>query len=413
MTLAHIAFNREPSENDGSQIFAENRYSDRSCSAAETLLRVVPLLRSFGITRAARVTGLDRVGIPVWNAVRPNARSLSIHQGKGITDDDARASATMEAIERSVAENFAIASTSATRDALFRKNLKHDTLDSLLGLRQKPLEDEETAEWVEATNLVDGSPILVPLQAVGLDRTQVSRYWQSSDGLASGNTIQEAMLHGLLERVERDADTLWSLNRRRERLATRFDPRDLNAPIVDGLSEKIAAAGLRMVLFDTTSNLGIPAVSALIGPVEGSVPRLRYIDAAGGSGAHPVAARAAIRAITEAAQSRLTLITGARDDVDPVRYEDDLSPSLIEDLGSPAAKAPPRDASFAFLPPSEWIAQIVGAIRGHTERIYAVDLTPDQPAFSVVKVLIPDLENPEGARRQRYGARALARLTVF
>lgn len=389
------------------------RYSDRICTAAETLARVAPLLESFGITRVARVTGLDRVGIPVWNAMRPNAKSLSIHQGKGITDEDARASATMEAIERSAAEQVEVPHRFESRASLVSRKCAYDPLDNLLGLRQKPFADDEPLAWIEGTNLIDGSSILLPHQAVAIDRTRNSRYWQSSDGLASGNTREEAMLHGLLERVERDADTLWSLERRPARLQSRFDHAAFRDSVVDNLAGRIAAAGLRLVLFDMTSDLGIPAVSALIGPDKGSGAAMRYIDAAGGSGAHPVATRAAIRAITEAAQSRLTLISGARDDVDPHRYDDELSQALVEDLASPAVKAPPSNAPFAGVGPEELLSYVVTAVSNVTNRIFAVDLMPSEQRLAVAKVLVPDLENPEGARRQRYGARALTKLTEF
>ncbi len=78
-------------------------YSDRACSAEETFRRIEPCLAAHGITRLGRLTGLDKVGIPVWQAVSPNARSIVINNGKGITDLDAKVSAAMEALERTVA----------------------------------------------------------------------------------------------------------------------------------------------------------------------------------------------------------------------------------------------------------------------------------------------------------------------
>lgn len=80
-----------------------NGYSDRICSPEQTWSRIEAILPRFGITRLSRLTGLDRLGIPVWNAVSPNARSIVINQGKGITDIDAKVSAAMEALERAVA----------------------------------------------------------------------------------------------------------------------------------------------------------------------------------------------------------------------------------------------------------------------------------------------------------------------
>ena len=58
----------------------------------------------FGITRLGRLTGLDRIGIPVWTATRPNATNLSVSQGKGVDDAAAAVSAVMEAAEMAAAE---------------------------------------------------------------------------------------------------------------------------------------------------------------------------------------------------------------------------------------------------------------------------------------------------------------------
>ena len=50
----------------------------RSTAPEETLARVAPLLPALGITRLANITGLDRIGIPVVVACRPNSRSLAV-----------------------------------------------------------------------------------------------------------------------------------------------------------------------------------------------------------------------------------------------------------------------------------------------------------------------------------------------
>src|SRR5882724_3967893 len=71
----------------------------RTVSPAETLARVTPLLPAMGITRVANVTGLDRIGVPVAMVYRPNARSIAVSPGKGLTLDAARCSGVMESIE--------------------------------------------------------------------------------------------------------------------------------------------------------------------------------------------------------------------------------------------------------------------------------------------------------------------------
>ena len=59
-----------------------------------------------GITRLGNITGLDRIGIPVAIAVRPNSRSVSVAQGKGLEMPQAMASALMEACETFHAEQI-------------------------------------------------------------------------------------------------------------------------------------------------------------------------------------------------------------------------------------------------------------------------------------------------------------------
>ena len=63
------------------------------CTPEATLARIQPLLQHIGITRLANVTYLDEIGIPVYQAIRPNAKTLSVSQGKGLT----RAHAAIEA----------------------------------------------------------------------------------------------------------------------------------------------------------------------------------------------------------------------------------------------------------------------------------------------------------------------------
>src|SRR5579872_5344414 len=78
----------------------------RIVSPDVTLQRMMPHAASCGITRVANITGLDVIGIPVWVAFRPNSRSLSVSQGKGLDDAAAKASAVMESIEAFHAERI-------------------------------------------------------------------------------------------------------------------------------------------------------------------------------------------------------------------------------------------------------------------------------------------------------------------
>lgn len=386
-------------------------YSDRCCTPEETLRRIAPLLSQHGITRLARLTDLDILGIPVWNAVAPNARSIVINQGKGITDTDAKISAAMEALERAVAGNPQASRVTTNWNALVEAGNRADRLDGLIAMEQDDIRPDERIEWAEGVDLMTGGTAYVPFEAIGLDRTQGGRFWQSSDGLASGNTFEEAVLHGLLERIERDAYVLWQVSSSEWRHGSRIPASSLDDPIVAELESRIAAAGLKLSLCDITSNIGIPCYSALLGP--GNIREMhnpRYLDVTHGSGAHVNPVRAAIRAITEAAQSRLTFISGARDDIDPGRFEQPLPIETQQCFGGdpvrrPIASAPNLRGSEALL--AHTLDRLKQAGIG---QVIAVDLSRAGMPFSVAKVFVPQLENPDGPRKRRFGTRAISRV---
>ena len=79
---------------------------ERAVDPKETLERVEPLMKKAGITRLADITDLDRIGIPVFSAIRPSAETgaISVYNGKGMTKEVAKVSALMEGYERYSAE---------------------------------------------------------------------------------------------------------------------------------------------------------------------------------------------------------------------------------------------------------------------------------------------------------------------
>ena len=78
----------------------------RAIAPEDTIKNVESKLRIAGVTRVAEITHLDRVGIPVYSAIRPDAAegAVSIYAGKGATKPQAKASAMMESFERFSAE---------------------------------------------------------------------------------------------------------------------------------------------------------------------------------------------------------------------------------------------------------------------------------------------------------------------
>jgi ribosomal protein S12 methylthiotransferase accessory factor len=382
----------------------------RNTTPAQTYRTVEPYLRRLGITRVASQTGLDRIGIPVWCAFVPNARAIVIAQGKGLDDDAARVSAVMEAVERSVATEPACSRRIATATGLKDGGERLHRLDILVARGKLPLGPLEPVSWAEAEDLLTGGRIWLPFEAVDFDRTSPSpRFWQSSDGLASGNTRNEALLHGLLERIERDALALWSVTATARRFVRRIDPTRFECPALLSLVDAIDRAGLQLALFDVTTDLGIPCAAALLAPVE--LDRgIRHVDLTLGAGAAMQPEGAVLRAMLEAVQSRMTFIAGARDDLLPSVFEKKADKAhlaafrapmtcLVDDM--PSLKADETDAAIGAL-----VQHL--AVRGISE-LFCVDLGPEWLPVSVVKVVAPQLENPDGARRMRFGPRALAR----
>ena len=383
----------------------------RSCPPGETFDKVSPFLRQLGITRISKQTGLDKIGIPVWCAYTPNAKAIVIAQGKGADDESAKTSALMEAVERVIATQPACEIVTEPRAELIAQGQAVHSLNCLLATGHDPISDTETIEWTSATDLVSGGTCWLPYRAICFDRTQINpRFWLSTDGLASGNNKEEAILHGLLERVERDAMALWAVAPQNQRFAKRISLNIFEDDANVQMLRMIHDAGLEIALFDISSDLEIPCFIALLGPRRPYQGQLRHVDITLGAGASPFPVTAASRAISEAAQSRMTFIAGARDDLVPETYTRAADPALLKAF---EASADTHD----FKLPIESIKNTEDALEKVTahlkaykiDQLYAIDLTPDWLPVSVVKVVTPQLENPDGDRRIRIGTRALLR----
>ncbi|SCX32562.1 putative methanogenesis marker protein 1 [Agrobacterium sp. DSM 25558] len=386
-------------------------YSDRSCSARETMSRIAPSLSKYGVTRLSRLTDLDRVGIPVWNAISPNSRSIVINQGKGIEDIDAKVSAAMEALERAVAG----APTIGVRQASFREleseGFAADPLPSLILGGQSEIRPEEILAWTLGYDIISQHDVWVPRDALLLDDTGANQFWQSSDGLASGNTLLEATFHGLLERIERDADVLSQFDSEEEVKRRCIAVDSLADPVLTELAKRVHDAGFRLQMFDMTSDVGIPCFKAYMAPMMPSEGALRYIEVTYGAGAHPNPVRAAIRAVTESAQSRLTYISGARDDIDPDTFTRPLPDHLRDMLSIQPRSYVPLPCLAGETTLDGMLKAVIGKLEDRgIKSVITVHLNPGEDEFSVVKVLVPELENVDGRRKRRFGPRALKRI---
>jgi len=387
------------------------QYSDRARAPRQTVAVMRPRFSEFGITRLARLTGLDHIGIPVWAAIRPNSRTLSGSQGKGLDDEAAQASAVMEAVEVATAERSDLLHVLASLNELGHEGSAADALKPLLRFGEEPLAPDLTTQWSDAWDILNQRQVFVPLEACALSDSSVRpRYWQSTDGLASGNTLWEATFHGLCERIERDALTLWALQDDAFVMSKCVAIDTFDDAALSQLASMISDAGFQLRVFDITSDVNIPVYLAAISPApDGQESRWTHFDLSSGSGCHPIAARAAIRAVTEAAQTRVTTIAATRDDFDPAVYRQRLSADLLVYVrAKPLLRADSMAAIAATsaADPSSYLDEILNKLGAADVRsVIVAPLTKGDHDYAVAKVIVPDLESPAGNRRQRFGPR--------
>lgn len=363
----------------------------RAVPPEKTYARIKPFFKEFGITRVADVTGLDNIGIPVMLSVRPNAKSLSVAQGKGATADLARVSAVMESIEHFHAEQkpecFIKASYNELKDkydipplsALSNLLFVHEHLES------RPL------EWTLAKNLVTQQPALLPIATLHLDSTQANCYSillnASTNGLASGNTLDEATCHALYEAIERDGTYHWNTLSTIEQDKTEIDLATIDTPFLRELINKLHEADVQIKLYNLTRDNGIPTFSCLISD---NRPH-RRLTVFGGHGTHANKAIALSRALTEAVQSRITSISGSRDDMSPEFYGDwkELNESsTLERIDYMQITS--HKLTGSFVTDKEYLCQYLRD-RGFKD-IYLFDYTMEKYQIPVVRVLVPQLK---------------------
>jgi YcaO-like protein with predicted kinase domain len=388
---------------------------DRTVSPEETIDRIRPLFPLFGITRLANLTGLDHVGVPVTAAVRPNGRAVAVSQGKGLTLAAAKASAAMEAIEMFHAERMSNPLRAATlREMLVQPNKLN--LEELPRTRRTV--DLDTAMlWTAATDLLDGRDIWVPWEVVHTDHTIAmlgasGRFLCSSNGLASGNHPLEAISHGICEVIERDANALFQVSSSAWKASRRIDVSTVESGPCREVLDLFERADVATLVWDATTDVGVPSfICRLADRRERGFSPVIPIS---GSGCHPHSEIALLRALTEAAQGRVTRISGARDDLDDGLYNPTETRAAIQRFRADASQRAMR--SFAESPGAdldtlradvEWELGKLDAAGLH--QVVVVDLTREEIGVPVMRIIVPGLEGPHeipgriaGARQARW-----------
>ena len=336
-----------------------------------TLSALLPHLPFYGITRLADLTGLDRVGVPVWSAIRPRTRSLSVSQGKGVDATQAKVSAIVEAIELWSAERI--------------------QPDDRLGGGE---------HVVAAHDLASGAEALVPFSKVTLDsRVQArQRPTGSSNGLAGGNIRIEAVLHGLCELIERDALARTMPTAGFAGGLSRIDPASVVEPVAREIVHSLADAGVVHAVWHVPACVDVPVFLCHVMDDE------RIGDDgrgwAHGSGCHLDPTIAWLRAVTEALQARLTHISGARDDTGWDRYAP-IDPdrmarqrSILQQRGQQVRLPEPSGTGGAATLVDDVALLMEALLRRGRGPVHCVDLDSGPAPIAVVKLIAPHLREP-------------------
>ena len=268
-----------------------------------------------GITRITEITHLDRIGLPDFSAIRPTSQdgAISIYGGKGISVEHAKASAMMEGFERYSAEkqNENTVTGSISEISSKGNTIDIETLNLPKDFKKENI-DSLNLEWNICHDLISGEDYYVPSNAiyhpyVTDDNTIQSLFKSNTNGLASGNSLEEAILHGMFEVIERDA---WSIFELTHKNSAQIDLDSIESDVVNDALLKFSENEINIKLMDLTADINVPTIAASADDTLLKDAGLLTL----GIGTHLDPEVAILRALTEVAQSRATQIHGARED---------------------------------------------------------------------------------------------------
>lgn len=276
----------------------------RTVMPSETIARVEKYLSYKAITE---LSCLDDMEIPVFAVIYNDIGNA--YWGKGLDRELAKASALMELVERtnsgSTDKNRIIkASYNDMRDrAVSRFDLVPTNIQRDLYTRE--IYDSLEIPWYPCYSLFQDREVYLPASLVGLNVNEDFSDREDTNGLASGNTIEEAVNHALCELIERHAFDIYYFNNTSMEM---IDPFSCRIELIHGLAENLVKKGYSFYLADITRDLPVPVVSLMMRK-EGEDPckAFTYLSS---PGCHPHPEIAFLRCITEIAQTRARYLYG-------------------------------------------------------------------------------------------------------
>lgn len=382
---------------------------------AERARKAVP------VTRVHRLTDLGSVKIPVWAAVTPCTKDLTVHLGKGSSDTLAELSAIFEGIERFSAENVpAHQIVSADEDIDLRREV-------IRRLRLPHIEAELLSDqWVHAWDLIRHEHISLPAKTVLSPVVVDGVYRADTTGLASGGHHIEAVLHGIYELIERDAVAALEFDQQFGNRSRRYRPQLLHLqehPELASIIDRITYAGFSISAFALDA-VGRTATYCVYLIDRIGANSIGHPSVFMGAGSAKSGSRALTRAVCEAVQSYAGFTLGARetfegwsedimDDEEKIESRQTYLLNLLD-----ATSAPP-ERSAALSGPEydsllEELENLIDRLRDDgAEDIFIADLTRPDLRVPVIRAVIPCLARPHGATLFPTSLRLYARMLDY
>lgn len=272
----------------------------------------------------------------------------------------------------------------------------HDDHDHDHGETQGPVPFDPSAEidWSPVWSLRDGRFKYLPTSLLYFFYAGLPgyRFHADSNGCAAGNTVEEAIVQGFLELVERDAYAIWWYNRLQR---PQVDLTQFEDSYIHDLKALLAEAGRRVWVLDVTSDLGIPTFVTVAHWTENGE---EFVDF--GSGAHFDPRIALLRAMTELSQFLAIGLMGARsqtpssDDEEHregsgFRLED--HPYLIPN-GTVVVKSDLGE-KFGRFDTRQQVLACVDLVKGAGLDFLVLDQTRPDIEVPVVRVIVPGLRH--------------------
>ncbi|MEU9132503.1 TOMM precursor leader peptide-binding protein [Kitasatospora sp. NPDC048540] len=338
--------------------------------------------------------------------------------GKGVTELDARVSALCEALERESGRlhgdeprirdslhGLGEAAVHPNRVQLYHERQYRDRAwwNTAHGSYQQvcePFDERAPVDWTPVWSLTGQRQRLLPTAMLFYGSAHPgdgARYARAdSNGCAAGGTLEDAVLHGFLELVERDAVALWWYNRTRQ---PGVDLAALNDPWIAEVSRLHRRQGRELWALDLTADLGVPVVAVLSRRVKGPTEDIVF-----GFGAHyefPLAVRRAVAEVNQLLPAVAPAEPGG-----PPRYslQDPAAlhwwrtatvarhPYLLADPAQPPVR--PRDRPSPAGTDLRADVETAGELlRRHGMELLVLDQTRADIGLPVVRVIVPGLRH--------------------